>query len=227
MPQGLQLFREDGSLQLDSNIKVPVFLRKGSISPTEIIPGGPSKATVSLAAGELLAFRCASPAILNVKRSGSVDIHSTGGSANQIHYYVFGFQSVSPSFGLQVFDASGAKVYDATQKPLNIVGILDDATSSLDLPSGTYAALQEAVSMSDTRISLPPPPAQATSLEANLTATGCQIHPSSGEVSKGVGLVDRKIYSGSFTSFQRNQWDGSSKSNGLTSKFFIANVTGF
>ncbi|MEP0316744.1 MAG: hypothetical protein ABJL57_11695 [Hyphomonas sp.] len=229
MPDAVfELYRDGGGLQFDASIRIPILLRSGAITPTETRTGGPSKAIISLSPGEIIAYSCPDVAIINVYNPTSVEIAVAGTS--DVFYYVFGYADpgppTNPIFQVWTDDDPQVLIYDRRQKPLNIVAITN-GSQSLSLPAGKYACIQQAVHMVDTRVSLPPPPADATNLIANITAEGCRIHPTSGAVDILGGLVEYKEYTGSFSAFQRSQWDGSSTNNGLTSKFFILKVDGY
>jgi hypothetical protein len=137
MPAGLQVFGSHGVLQIDETYKNFVMVASGSKASGAWAAAGVSnfvQVVVTNAVTPLVAFSCANQVGLGyVGISGSTWTFTflTNNPAT-MNYWVFDESpSASPgSFGFEVYNAAGARVFHSSQKPLRVVGV----------GAGTYAS---------------------------------------------------------------------------------------
>lgn len=153
MPVGLQTFNDSGLYQIDGSSPNIALVKKQTV---RFAPGTSANATssfwyatVSVSAGDIVAFSCSTLAPVPFYQYGGgyricVDGTGKGSAANHsVTFYVFRHHTPAPgSFGYQLFDTAGQLVFDATWKLFKPVGIISSlGPSSNNFPTGkTYAA---------------------------------------------------------------------------------------
>lgn len=141
---GFQAIGDTGSYQVDSNFKNLAMVRSGTlISQTytngETTNTSPSRATLTLNDGEILALSCSVFCALGSRVGNTAYVYCSEAAGQLIRYYVFKPGDNPTGFGLQVFDASGDLTFDAGWKLFDVRSILS-GYSSAQLPSGrSYA----------------------------------------------------------------------------------------
>lgn len=169
MVSGLQVFNDDNVFQIDQDYYGFAMKQKGSISmsvDTAPHPNPMSIGSITVSAiNPIIALSSgAHCGIYNVSSSGgswTFKVRSADASLTSINYWVFDIVSnvtITDTVGLEVFNASGNRVWHSSMKPLNIVGVINldpiypiwrgyseavDYVETLTLTSGrTYAVVQ-------------------------------------------------------------------------------------
>jgi hypothetical protein len=127
MAVGLQCFNAAGSFQIDGTYPQFVLRRKVVVTTNTWVDGnngyGYSTGTVTVAGDEVVALASSVACGVTVLQGTSLRLVSLGATGTSITVYVFGqITTTGSGVGLQVFNTSGAVVFDSTQKPLVMVG---------------------------------------------------------------------------------------------------------
>ena len=183
-----------------------------------------SRATVAVAADEILAFASTPYAHLGAKRSGVQDIFVDASPGASVDWYKFKIQtSSSATAGLQLFDAAGNLLFCATQKPIRISSVI--GTGSHSLTAGrTYAFLPAQVYVSEERFWA----ATNVGTDIDWLAVSAATADCIRRISGGAEVASRvvsSVGSGPYDE-QFDGWAGTSN-NGMTTSYLVLDVTNF
>lgn len=171
MAAGLQVFNDAGVLQIDQDYRNYQLRSKGTgTCSTSWNTGGVQKwrttVTVTSATAPIVFIRPNSTAFIcqwGASVSGSTwafEFYSTTQNA-AFDWYAFDVtvSGTLPNFGLEVFNASGQRVFHSSIPPLKVVNVRAAGSGNLTIPSGrTYAALQTTSGFFYTDTLVPPGP---------------------------------------------------------------------
>lgn len=127
MPAGLQVFGDDGQVQIDGSTAHITLLRKGTVvseAAHGVTQANSSFAYIQLMPNEILAFRPAAGQYANVygRNNNVVSMIATGGNT-RIDYWVFSRHVASGlNYGLQLFDEQQTLIYDTGRPVMNVIG---------------------------------------------------------------------------------------------------------
>lgn len=124
MTAGIQVMRDDGTvLQIDESFMNLQFIRRGSVSATQIPPGGggtnwrTGSITVNSTTA-IVAIRCAQPCyvtttVVNGASTTYNYLVNNGGATVEYWVYDFGYAESGDRYGFQVFNPAGVLVFDS------------------------------------------------------------------------------------------------------------------
>ncbi|BBP95976.1 hypothetical protein BSFA1_11050 [Burkholderia sp. SFA1] len=139
---GLQLFNSSGNLQIDSTFKNLGLREKGTTrsggSPAGNMGWYWATVTTSVGNAPMIAFRSSSKCYLRYSSISGSQItywfHCLGTGVT-VQYWIFddpSLATLSGNYGLQVFNASGSKVFDSRTKYMRVIDSISAAGSSGD-----------------------------------------------------------------------------------------------
>lgn len=155
MPVGLQVFNDDGIVQIDQDYFSFGLRQKGTAVCNQSI-GGPTAmryaaVTVTGATAPMIAVHHSGfLALYRVSVSGSTwTFYFLGGNGLTFEYFIFDVYNaaMAPPGGLEIFNASGARVFSSQTPPARIVGV--GASFSGLNASRKYAACQGATGFTE------------------------------------------------------------------------------
>jgi hypothetical protein len=151
MPAGFQVIGSHGAVQIDADYFNLGFISKGTVNTTG--PAFSNAAPTVTVTGNtpILCIRSntVTASIVRVTKSGNQYTYRiSGNAAGAIDWFLFDKMQGSGNAGMQVFNANGEVVFDASARPMRVVSIyqINDGdtktgTTSLLLPAnGLYAA---------------------------------------------------------------------------------------
>jgi len=148
VPSGFQEFNDSNALMIDSDFVNLALIRKGQVTTAAYTDGptttNPTRATVTVAQGEILAFACASAPTAVVGREGnSVTLAASAEAGAIIYYWIFGPGTTQSTFGRQVFAADGTLAFDSGWKLFNVQGTTS-GEGTFQFPAGkSYAVIHQ------------------------------------------------------------------------------------
>lgn len=155
MPAGIQVFNNAGIVQIDQDYLTFGLRQKGTAVCNQVI-GGPTAlryaaVTVTGATAPMIAVHHNGfLGLYRVSVSGSTwTFYFLGGNGLTFEYFVFDVYNaaMAPPGGLEIFNASGARVFSSQTPPARIVGV--GTTFSGLSSSRKYAACQGATGFSE------------------------------------------------------------------------------
>lgn len=156
MPAGLQVFNNAGIVQIDQDYLCFGLRQKGTAVCNQVLGGPTSRRYASVqitdATAPMIAVHLNGElALYRVSVSGSTWTFFFIGTAGQVfEWYIFDLYNaaMAPPGGLEIFNASGARVFSSQTPAARIVGV-GTSFSGLN-PSRKYAACQGATGFSET-----------------------------------------------------------------------------
>lgn len=159
MATGIEIYNSSGILQVDNSTFNISLLSSGSLqfptgggggnAPTaNIVVNGATAPVLCLRSDDSAGPVAVSQATIVAGGTATYTVAFPVGAIGTLYWYVFDVPSPSSeNFGLQLFDASGAKVFDSARRPMVIAAVADipdlrAATKfiTLSAPAGRYAA---------------------------------------------------------------------------------------
>jgi hypothetical protein len=139
MTAGLQVFRPNNTLQIDSDIKTLTLTAKVVASGWTLGSTVYSTTVVVPNTTVMLLFGNTSGSVVGIKEkyaSGSSIVYRLwSNSTTAITCYGFGPTEITPAnYGLQLFDAAGQLTFDATSKFLKIQGVTQTTSDIQSVP---------------------------------------------------------------------------------------------
>lgn len=143
MDAGLEVFGATGSYQIDSKYKNPALLRKGAGATVEVSPGEVtiSYLPIPLGPNEFLAWRSTIDSVFAQRDATNGYIYVRTAPGHTVEWWVFGYPTSLSTFGLQVFNADGERVFDSSEKPLRVIGSQSETVESYMF--GSIASIQQ------------------------------------------------------------------------------------
>ncbi|WP_025135248.1 hypothetical protein [Achromobacter sp. DH1f] len=158
MPAGLQVFGDEGQVQIDGSSPHITLLRKGTVvSEAEYgaTQTNTSFAYIGVMPNEILAFRPAGGQYGNVfGRNGNTVTMIVTGGRTPIDYWVFSRHVPSGlNYGMQLFDENETMIYDTGRAVMNVLGTHDgtggpvawSAQGVALIPWQTYAGIERRI----------------------------------------------------------------------------------
>lgn len=127
MPVGIKIWNDSYGLQVDGQTMHMVFLRKATVTGTQIPNGlssGFCQVDIPLNPGEMLAFNTPYGAAMAGRWTGNgcMQVHFQGLPGTTLSYWVYGpYQPSGLNFGLQIRSESNQLLYDTGRMPLRYV----------------------------------------------------------------------------------------------------------
>jgi hypothetical protein len=234
VPAGLQVWNNQSYTQIDGSTTHTILLRSGSVTTTALPPGlvidgnNYSQCAVTLNPGEILAFG-GNGAVAHAGSAGNTAyLHVMAPPGSPVLYWVFG--SYVPSglnYGLQVFNESGAMIYDSGRLPIRVVGEVMGVGTFTGYPSGRQLALvpwtQHAIL---TRSSAPGGQFGVVLLQTTTTGFARVDYTGTVFISDATYLRQQYLYQIQTGQGEPNGWSGSFD-NLLQNKYTVIDVTGY
>lgn len=152
MPEGLEVYNDNGVFQIDGNRRNFQLKQSGSgTCNTSETTGGRTRyyTTIAVTSSTAPLFFIGGNTnvcgLYGISVSGSTwtfqIVSNTNGAT--FNYWVFDAQDTAPdNFGLEVWNAAGQRVFHSGGKPLRIVGVQNGATTVTYTAGRTYAVCQ-------------------------------------------------------------------------------------
>ena len=233
MEAGLQIFNEEGVLQLDTNSPV-LCLRHKYVLTKATYPGNPSYSFTFAAHRPVVAFYAASPSSLpNSGPRATIDSFYLKDNGNgtwtcafqssspyfgiDIEVYIFDLASAMPAsannYGLQVFDADGKLIYNSDFLPLRMVYFSRPGEATPNNPYRGPGGVNGWASANDLHPEwtvTPPPHAAGIKCAVVYTSTRYGYQDDGGDIE---GIVEILSFKGDQTNLSYN-YNGTSENTG-------------
>lgn len=143
MPAGFIVYNDHDTVQVDETFSALSISSQGIIASPNVGPGGPDgPGGGSLPAGAInrgTAIHSAAYSAVGGTPALGLYVSET---SHPIEWYAFGPPTASGGAGIQVFNASGACVFDSSRKHARVVDVFSGVTSRTYPPGRKYAVMQ-------------------------------------------------------------------------------------
>jgi len=150
MISGFQSISDNGNFQVDSTFKNLAMVRKGTLTTQQYTNGAttntrPTRAALSLADGEIVAFSCSVFCAVGARVGTTLYLYADSPAGAVIEYWIFRPGFTVGNFGLQVFNEVGDITFDSDWRLFDVRALISGHTTTYLTPGRKYAAVHSQI----------------------------------------------------------------------------------